>query len=224
MKPSNTSAGPGRHLLAGGMEREARPALWHGLSRRGLTVEQRPMNFFGRGTLVSTSHERAHIMSSVALAPRDEQPYVPPWFGRACWESSTSWTPRREHREVEVLEWPGPDGRCFRPRRPSLSRCGSFSTDTIAGKLMALAAFGDPDEADPMSRRCRPGAHKVRPRWPAAKCRFRGLTDIQRRASKPTLQRTRPRCSARRSSRCSPRPHWRICPRTSRCTSQAAAG
>ena len=37
-------------------------------------VEQRPMNFLGKEvTLVSTTHERAHIMSSIALAPRDER-------------------------------------------------------------------------------------------------------------------------------------------------------
>src|SRR6187402_351 len=33
-------------------------------------VEQRPMNFFGRTvTRVDSSHERSHIMSSIALAP-----------------------------------------------------------------------------------------------------------------------------------------------------------
>ena len=41
------------------------------------------MNLLGREvTLVSTTHERSHIMSSIALAPRDDAPVVPRWSGR----------------------------------------------------------------------------------------------------------------------------------------------
>ena len=77
---------------------------WNGHSRGRLgagyvgadqrCVEQRPMNFLGKEvTLVSTTHERAHIMSSIALAPQGRDARCARrWSGRVCSESSTWWT------------------------------------------------------------------------------------------------------------------------------------
>ena len=57
---------------AGGTTANGTAKLGAGYLGAGVAaVQQRPMNFLGKEvTLVSTTHERAHIMSSIALAPQ----------------------------------------------------------------------------------------------------------------------------------------------------------
>jgi hydroxymethyl cephem carbamoyltransferase len=141
-------------------------------------VEQRPINFFGRTvTLVESSHERSHIMSSIALAPRDDAPLR----AALVWEGQVGKLYLVDghgvvKREVPVLEMVGTRWSfLFALADPTFPDRGAFPWHTNAGKLMALAAFGDPDEADPIVTdvvdqvltRFRPD------RWASAKWRLR---------------------------------------------------
>ncbi|HZO61084.1 MAG TPA: carbamoyltransferase C-terminal domain-containing protein [Solirubrobacterales bacterium] len=115
--------------------------------------EQRPMNILGReGTLVSTTHERAHIMSSIALSPPDDAGLR----AALVWEGLIGklYLVDGEHRvtkEVEVLDTPGSRwALLFALADPSFADSGEVPRDTDAGKLMALAAYGDPADAGPM--------------------------------------------------------------------------
>jgi hydroxymethyl cephem carbamoyltransferase len=140
-------------------------------------VEQRPMTFFGHEvTLVSSSHERSHIMSSVAMGPRDDAPVraVLVWEGLL----GKIYVIDRDGvvvRQVHVHDAPGTRWSllyCLAdPRFPDKGGYpGRFSD---AGKLMALAAFGDPDTADPAVTEVVDRVLTTPDIWPAAKDQFR---------------------------------------------------
>jgi hydroxymethyl cephem carbamoyltransferase len=127
---------------------ETRIGVGYGGLRR---KEQRPIRYFGKEvTLYSSSHERSHLLMSVGMAPRDEfaERVVLTWEGTVgsfyvlddqC----------RVKRRARALSFPGwryaflyaladptfPDERIL----PRLSD---------SGKLMALAAFAQPADAD----------------------------------------------------------------------------
>lgn len=111
-----------------------------------------PSTFFGKPVrYFSSSHERSHIFGSVGMAPagRHALQAVLVWEGitgsfylldDAC----------RVVRTIRVLDQPG--GRfagLFAICDPAFPAVGGFPRLNDSGKLMALAAFGDPNSTDP---------------------------------------------------------------------------
>ncbi len=113
---------------------------------------QREGSFCGKPvTLFSGTHIRTHIMSAAGMAPRDDAPLR----AMLCWEGydgsfyllDEKWD---VVREIPVLLYPG--GRYAKvfeiaaPHYPD-DIVESFGDDS--GKLMALASYADPADADP---------------------------------------------------------------------------
>jgi hydroxymethyl cephem carbamoyltransferase len=139
-------------------------------------VEERPMNFLGREvTLVSSTHERSHILSSIALSPRDDA------FLRAAliWEGLIGKLYLVDDRgvvtrEVSVHDSPGTRwALLFALADPDFPDKGAYPRDTDAGKLMALAAYGHPAEADADVRAIVDRVLTMEEIWPAAKWKFK---------------------------------------------------
>lgn len=102
-----------------------------------------------RGTLFTSSHERSHIMMAIGMAPKSSEPL------RAvlCWEAAIGrfylvddkWDVKSA---TTVLDQPGARySFLFGLADPSFPD-GAFPRLEDAGKLMALAAFARPEEAD----------------------------------------------------------------------------
>lgn len=112
----------------------------------------RTSKFFGKDvTFFSSSHERAHILGAIGMAPsrhRNEPQAVLVWEGgtgafflvdEACQIS----------RRVEVMNQPGGKyGALFAILDPEFPIDGVTPRLSDAGKLMALAAFADARDAD----------------------------------------------------------------------------
>lgn len=114
-------------------------------------IEQRPMRFFGKEVRYFTSsHERSHIMMALGMAPRSDDPLRTV----LVWEGLTGafYLGDRHHRivrHVPVLREPG--GRfafLFGLADPAFPDTRPSPRLSDAGKLMALAAYADPDDAD----------------------------------------------------------------------------
>lgn len=114
-------------------------------------LQHRPMNFLGRSTtLFSSSHDRSHIMMGIGMAPRDEAPV------RAVlvWEGTTGsfYLVDDRHvvvREIRVLQAPGLRfAFLFALADPTFPDQKVLPRLEDSGKLMALAAYGDPEDAD----------------------------------------------------------------------------
>jgi hydroxymethyl cephem carbamoyltransferase len=133
------------------------------------------MNFLGqRVTLVSSTHERSHIMSSIALGPRDDA------LLRAAliWEGLIGKLYMTDGnglviREIHVHDGPGTRwALLFGLADPGFMDTG-YPRDADAGKLMALAAFGDPETDDPAIVDIVDRVLTTRNTWPADKQEFR---------------------------------------------------
>ena len=149
-------------------------AGYHGANgslRRETSVLGRP------GTLVLTTHERAHILSSIALAPRHE----PTVRAALVWEGLLGKLYLVDERcyittEVEVLDMPGSRwALLFALADAEFPDAGAVPRDTDAGKLMALAAYGDADDPGPAATKIvdRILTLPMKDVWPASKWRFR---------------------------------------------------
>ena len=140
-------------------------------------VEQRPMSLFGHpATLVSSSHERSHILSSVALAPADDAPVR----AALVWEGLLGKLYLVEGqgkvvRQIHVHDGPGTRwSLLFCLADPTFPDEGGFpGRFSDAGKLMALAGFGDPDTDDPAVTEVVDRVLTTPQIWPAAKHEFR---------------------------------------------------
>ncbi len=181
--------GTGRHRPTPGNGTTARPAssgpaTW---GRAIEKVEQRPMNFLGQPGHARLHHPRAgahHVARShwrPATTPPVRAALV--WEGLLgklyWWTTAASCFARSTCTTRPGTRW----ALSVRARGPDLPRPGRSRFDGDAGKLMALAAYGDPADADPgrhrhVDRVLPPTCHEV---WPAAKHKFRGLPDSQRR-------------------------------------------
>jgi hydroxymethyl cephem carbamoyltransferase len=114
-------------------------------------VEHRTVNFMGKDvTLFSSSHERSHLLMSVGMAPRDDfsERVVLTWEGAVG-----SFYLLDEHyrvtRHLGVVDWPGwRYGMLFAIADPKFAPEREMPRHEDSGKLMALAAFGDPEAAD----------------------------------------------------------------------------
>ena len=112
---------------------------------------QRPANFLGRPvTFFSSSHERSHIAMSVGMAPPNESPQhaVLVWEGTLghFYLLDDRWAVKER---IPVLNSPGNRfSLLYGIADPTFPDRG-FPRIEDAGKLMALAAYADPDDADP---------------------------------------------------------------------------
>ncbi|MFH8802193.1 carbamoyltransferase C-terminal domain-containing protein [Streptomyces sp. NPDC017936] len=115
------------------------------------TFLERPARFFGKEVrFFSSSHERSHVMMALGMAPRGEHPLQTV----LVWEGDTGAfylvdDAFRIVRTIPVLSEPG--GRfsfLFGLADPTFPDEGALPRLNDAGKLMALAAFGDADDAD----------------------------------------------------------------------------
>lgn len=113
--------------------------------------ERRPTRFFGKDvTFFTSSHERSHLMMALGMAPRGEHPLQTV----LVWEGATGAFYLMDERcevirTVPVLRQPGSRfSFLFGLADPTFPDDG-VPRLTDAGKLMALAAYADPDDADP---------------------------------------------------------------------------
>ena len=113
--------------------------------------EQRSMSFMGKEVqLFSSSHERSHLLMSVGMAPRDD------FSERAVliWEGGVGSFHMLDDRfrvtaQVPVMSWPGwRYALLFSIADPTFPPDVPVPRHEDSGKLMALAAFGDPRDAD----------------------------------------------------------------------------
>jgi hydroxymethyl cephem carbamoyltransferase len=140
-------------IAYGGWHRDLRLGdLNDGMGYGGIdNIDRRSVNFLGKQvTLFSSSHERSHLLMSVGMAPRDE------FKGRAVltWEGNVgsfyTLDARCEvTRHVPVMLGPGwRYAFLFAIADPTFAEDRTFPRHEDSGKLMALAAFGNPDAAD----------------------------------------------------------------------------
>jgi hydroxymethyl cephem carbamoyltransferase len=114
-------------------------------------AEQGRMQFFGRDvSYFTSSHERSHLMMALGMAPPEEHDLttVLVWEGvtGSFYLVDRNW---RVTRTVPVLDSPGDRyGFLFSLADPTFPDRGSTSRPDGPGKLMALAAYGDPEDAD----------------------------------------------------------------------------
>lgn len=114
-------------------------------------LTQRPMRFFGKEVrLFSSSHERSHLMMALGMAPRGDHPLQTV----LVWEGDTgAFYLVDQHfkvvKHIPVLTEPG--GRfsfLFALADPNFPDEGALPRLNDAGKLMALAAYANPEDAD----------------------------------------------------------------------------
>jgi hydroxymethyl cephem carbamoyltransferase len=131
------------------------------------------INFLGKEvTFFTSSHERSHILQPIGMAPKDEVPL------RAVlvWEGSVGRFYLLDERweitkEIRVLDQPG--GRYAFPfalADPSRPERGYQIRLDDAGKLMALAAYGDASAADSNIAET---VERILTEWPPRKHTFR---------------------------------------------------
>ena len=111
----------------------------------------RTARFFGKDvTYFSSSHERSHIFGAIGMAPAERSPLQ----AVLVWEGIVGNFYLVNHNQVvktiRVMEQPGAKyGALFAILDPSFPANGGYPRLNDAGKLMALAAFSNPDDADP---------------------------------------------------------------------------
>lgn len=164
--------GLGGWRLAGGAGQKSVGAGYHGVK----DPVRRATSFFGhRSTLVSSSHVRSHIMAAVGLAPAAEHSLQ----AVLVWEGITGGfylldESFRVIRTVPVLTQPGARyAFLYAIADPTFPDEGAIPSLDDSGKLMALAAYGDPDDADEETSQAIDQILKVDTIYPAPKDQFR---------------------------------------------------
>jgi hydroxymethyl cephem carbamoyltransferase len=114
-------------------------------------VQRRPMSFFGSQVeYFSSTHERSHIMMALGMAPPEDHELetVLVWEGitGAFYVVDRDW---KIVRSEPVLNAPGERySFLFSLADPTFPDRGRAPRPEGSGKLMALAAYGDPKDAD----------------------------------------------------------------------------
>jgi hydroxymethyl cephem carbamoyltransferase len=111
-----------------------------------------PESFFGHeARMFSSTHERGHIMMAVGMAPRNDSPL----HAVLVWEGGLGHFYLLDQRfkvtARHYVMWE-PGNRfafLYGLADPSFPDAGLEARLTDAGKIMALAAYGDPADADP---------------------------------------------------------------------------
>ncbi len=112
---------------------------------------QREGDLFGkRVTYFSDSHERSHILGTIGMAPKDDATLraVLVWEGiiGSLYVVDETWTVTKE---IPVLRQPGHRyAFMFGLADPAMNDQAVHMRYEVAGKLMALAGFGDASRAD----------------------------------------------------------------------------
>lgn len=111
-----------------------------------------PSSFFGKSVrYFSSSHERSHILGTIGMAP----PVPADLQAVLVWEGITGafYLVNANHqviRSIPVLAQPGARfAALFAICDPNFPTAGGFPRLNDSGKLMALAAFGNPSSTDP---------------------------------------------------------------------------
>ncbi|WP_017570598.1 carbamoyltransferase C-terminal domain-containing protein [Nocardiopsis halotolerans] len=157
---------------AGGAAHRPVGAGYHGVAPPSLDTTR----FFGeRVTSFSSSHVRSHIMSAVGMAPREyhAQQAVLVWEGvvGAFYLVDADFT---VVREVPVLSEPGARyAFLFAVADPTFPDSGAVPDLDFSGKLMALAAYGDPEDVDARTAEAVERVLDVETIYPAPKGLFR---------------------------------------------------
>jgi hydroxymethyl cephem carbamoyltransferase len=118
----------------------------------GQEIADRPSRFFGKPVrYFASSHERSHLMMSIGMAPKDDFPLraVLIWEGQlgGFYLMDGSW---RVTRTIPVLSYPGARySFLYGLADPTFPDYKAIHRIEDAGKLMALAAYGDPGKANP---------------------------------------------------------------------------
>lgn len=123
-----------------------------GAGYHGIAVPtQRLSAFFGKeAEYFTSSHVRSHVMMGVGMAPRDDHPQQ----AVLVWEGVTGGfylvdSDYRITRSIPVLSQPGARyAFLFALADPTFPDSGAAPNLDDSGKLMALAAYGDPQQAD----------------------------------------------------------------------------
>jgi hydroxymethyl cephem carbamoyltransferase len=164
--------GLGGWRLSGGGDKKSVGSGYHGVK----DPIERATSFFGhRSTLVSSSHVRSHIMAAVGLAPAAEHSLQ----AVLVWEGITgSFYLLDENfrviRTVPVLTQPGARyAFLYAIADPTFPDEGAIPSLDDSGKLMALAAYGDPDDPDGETSQVIDQILKVDTIYPAPKNQFR---------------------------------------------------
>jgi hydroxymethyl cephem carbamoyltransferase len=122
--------------------------------------------------IISSSHVRTHVMGAAGMAPPDDAKCraVLVWEGYegSFYLLDENW---ELHREIRVLDFPG--GRyafLFGLAEPTVPDWSGAAHTDLAGKLMALASFADPSDADAeitatVDRLLRPGPWATKGNW-----------------------------------------------------------
>lgn len=118
---------------------------------RGIdALESRTTRMFGKDvTVFSSSHERSHLMMALGMAPKEDVPAE----AVLIWEGVVGAFVHVDHRSgqlrsIPVLDHPGIRyALVYAIAHPHVPD-GSGGAQDFAGKLMALAAYGDPKNAD----------------------------------------------------------------------------
>jgi hydroxymethyl cephem carbamoyltransferase len=125
--------------------------IYTGAGYWGLEVVEQSLNLFGkRVKFFSSSHERSHIMMGIGMAPKDESPLraVLVYEGNvgSFYLVDENW---RVVRTIPVMVAPGTRWAfLFALADPTFPDRAPGPRIEDSGKLMALAAYGDPNEAD----------------------------------------------------------------------------
>ena len=114
-------------------------------------VQQGRIRFFGTDVdYFTSSHERSHLMMALGMAPPEDHELT----AVLVWEGVTGsfYLVDRDWRVIRTVPVLGcPDERyafLFSLADPTFRDRGSTSRPDASGKLMALAAYGDPKNAD----------------------------------------------------------------------------
>jgi hydroxymethyl cephem carbamoyltransferase len=140
-------------VVALGGWHKAKPSVGNiGAGYLGEELQSEFSTFFGkRVRFFSSSHERSHILSAIGMAPESEHEFqtVLVWEGAA---GSFFVVDRRGQviRTVPVMTQPGARySFIFSLADPGFPDRAPEQRLGDSGKLMALAAFADPEDADP---------------------------------------------------------------------------
>jgi hydroxymethyl cephem carbamoyltransferase len=158
--------------IAGGSGQKAIGAGYHGVD----DPIQRPMTFFGEeATFFTSSHVRSHLMAAIGMAP--DQGHAQQAV--LVWEGVTGGfylvdEGFRVVRNVPVLTQPGARyAFLFAIADPTFPDSGAIPNLDDSGKLMALAAYGNPQDADGQISQAVEQILKVDTVYPAPKEEFR---------------------------------------------------
>lgn len=139
-------------------------------------VSRWPARFFGKNVeFFTSSHDRSHLMMALGMAPRGnhQQQAVLVWEGDTG-EFLTVDRNLQVERRIEVLTQPGARySFLFALADPTFPDSGALPRLNDAGKLMALAAYGNPRHADTETHRTIERILKVDTFFPAPKAQFR---------------------------------------------------